>query len=170
MSFAFVSQAFGLQPRSQKQVFTYADAATATIEPPPVAERGGWAIHPVYLFFLAALLHEAGVTVFDEFVAGGNERAELLKQVGVRGEIKFPKRDANGEIATGRMPRTELFLLYSNLSTTAKKTLDKQTVRALNDVFPAAISLQLSKEVGDRLSIRSYAALIRTAGGVRAEP
>lgn len=170
-SFVFVAQAFDLNPRSQKQVFEYADAATVAISEP--AGSSNWAIHTLYLFFLAALLHEGGVEVFDDFITAdkadhANRISKLAGKAGVRGDFAYAKSNVDGQQSKARMTSAEWFVRYTEYSKMTKRELAKREPNTLE--FPGSVISRLTHEQihnSPFSSIHTYAALIRTAGGVK---
>lgn len=164
-SFAAVARAFDLSLRSQKQVFAYADAASMNLEAPTDTPR--WELHTLYLFFLAALLHQAGASVFDEFIAGGPERLQTLQKIGVRGDVAYRGRDTSGDEVKKKLANASLFIKYSELAHKTRRVVAKNLQ---SNEFPDSIGSRLVGDHGphdDRVSIHNYAALIRTAGGIR---
>jgi hypothetical protein len=167
--FSVVARAFDLSLRSQKQIFAYADAASANLSIPKGSP--GWALHSLYLFLLAALLHHAGVDAFDEFVEGRSDRLQMMQKLGMRGDVVYRSFGAADEEVKKRLSILALFIKYTEYSNMTRRSLAKSLQKS-NFEFPDSIAAQLVNDQGARdefVSIHNYAALIRTAGGIRSD-
>lgn len=164
-TFCKVACAFGLDLRSQKQVFDAAEAATTGL--------GEVQLHVCYLFILAALRH-SDPQVFDSLQSGSSttDYSQVLRNVLGKNATR-----GNNHSVADRLRATEsvveIFSHYQQLAIMDLKEIEP--LSKARSAYPPWILDPLHTERPSALrtrdshppSIRQYAELIRRAGQIR---
>lgn len=164
ISISWIFSAFGLDVRSQRQVFDSAEASASSIS------KGK--IHTIFLFFLCALAH-AKRDLFDKFEAEGNANAvcaDALKS----GHLNLYRVSRESRI-TEEFSLLNIINEYFLISKFSYYDIKKECSNFGNDSFKGMILNELVDEfhsggmqnLSEKSSISEYFRLVRHSGYIR---
>lgn len=172
-SFAFVASSFQLSLRSQQQVFAISEAASSGI-------RDQHAVHTLFLFTLAALMH-VNPEGFDDLISKKVEPTEFLSAL----DSRIPNsckhsftvlidshRNFHGEKQQRDIRLIGLLREYLRLAEKDTKEIREEFYNGNTQEYPGSLRRPLAEESPSSYnpndqhppSIRNYAHLVRTAG------
>ena len=165
-NFAFITEAFELDLRSQAQVFRHAEAAASGI-------ADGARCHCFYLYFLAAALHR-GSLHSDAFAPSYQIESADFKTLKANAAFAahYKVNDSNGRQVSSKFTLLQILSTYHQLSILNIGELQQRRQAITTVEYPTNITEEVASEVvsvsgADRLRrgpLSNYHELVRAAG------
>lgn len=161
-SFSFIATVFGLDLRSQQQVFTKAEAAAAALPEKHI-------IHSLYLFALAAIQHKSP-EIFNSLEKNSKNFSEIISTITTDNiSFNFTYHDTHGSHQNGSSTVISTLEKYHSLRHEKKDAKVFRSKPVITNGFPDSLKQHIYETLitaPQTTNLDTYWKLIRLAAGI----